>query len=339
MNLAVKLPSSLRERVLTFPFLQILVRNLKERLASSNKDLPEEEHESLSVHLLVEKENLDVLNLLPIQAYYHEFEPEDLKTVFTAHRACKNLKLENVDVYISATENFVDASIGKNLGATTRVGFALGKNALMLNRKISLLKGRHISDQYLELARPFVENWPEELPKAFSRELDPYYQDWRESPYYLVNLGVKDDKVEEFWTELFSLVEGENLVLFCEGLSKDDQNEILKPYIKGLGPKNTYKIFEGQGNIEFAKAAAYAQSFVSADSPLVHVAAYCGGGAHYLVHKEDVQKTGPLPFIGEVRYFNLKEPIFRESGEIAYHKVWDEVVKFMELKKKERSDC
>ena len=36
----------------------------------------------------------------------------DLKTIFSAHRACVQLKIDYTDIFVSTTESFVDATIG-----------------------------------------------------------------------------------------------------------------------------------------------------------------------------------------------------------------------------------
>lgn len=332
MNLAVKLPKDLKARLLAFPFLQTLVKRLKVQIEKNNQD-PETEEETLQLHLLAEKEDLDALYLLPFQAFYHELEQEDMTTVFNAHRAVKNMKLDQVDVFVSLSESFVDASLGKSMGAIKRVGFSIGKNSLFLNQKVSLLKGRHVCDQYLEMFKPLLEKPPEEMPKAFSRNLEPYYSDWQENPYIAVNLSAKKDEVEGHWEEFFSLLEGVNIVLLCDQLPRESQKEILSSYVQKLGHKNNYKIFELESNIDFAKMASHAQTFISMDSALVHVAAYCGGHIHYMFQKEDIQKTGPIHFLGEVKYFNLNEPFYKEGGEVLYHKVFDDLYAFIDDKK------
>lgn len=291
----------------------------------------------MEVHLLASQKHIEVLNLLPFKAYYHELEEDDLKNVFAAHRAVKNLKLESADVFLSMTESFVDASIGKSLGADIRAGFAVGKNAWFLNKKVPLLRGRHFGETCHELLKLFLDDVPEVPPKGFSRDLEPARSDWSENPYYLINLPVKDDEVEEQWEELFSLAEDENFVLMCDGPELDRQKEVLNDFAKKLSKKNRYTVYECANLIDFSKLALFAQSFVTGDSPLMQVAAYCGGHIHFLGQKEPMHKTGPVYFLGNVRYFNLGEPAYKEGGNIAYHKVFDELIAFMDAKAKART--
>lgn len=337
MNLAIKLPGDLRRRVCSFPFLQALVKGLRSQIEASNKELPEEEQDVLKVHLIAEKEHLDTLNLLPFSAFYHELEKEDLKSVFTIHRAVKNFKIDKVDAFLSLSESFVDASIGKTLGAKLRAGFAIGKNAFFFNQKVPLLKGRHYTEQYHEFLKVFLETAPEHPAKGFSRELDSLVGNWQEEPYYLVNLSVgQEGEIEEFWSELFSLAQNQRFYFVCDSLPLNRQRETIQEFIHKLGSNNTYCALELESLIDFSKYASYAQSFITMDSALMQLAAYCGGHVHFLRKKETMQTSGPIYFLGEVRYFNLSEPVYREGSSFAYHKVFDEILEFMDLKDKER---
>lgn len=338
MNLAIRLPDDLNERLLCFPALQLLVKLLKAEVEQKNEELPEEEQRDLKVHLLAHKQNIEVLNLVPIKAFYHELDDEDLKSVFTVHRAVKNMKIDQVEAFISFTKSFVDASIGKSMKAKTRLGFSISKNSLFFNKKVSLLNGRHHSEQYFELLKGILENSPTELPRGYSRELVPLKENWRENPYNIINLRAsKDGEIEESWSEFFSLVENEKFYLVCDDLPLERQKEALVRFIKKQSNKNTYEAIELSSLIEFGKLAAFAQTFVSFDSGLVHLAAYCGGHIHYL-HKERPDSTGPIHFLGDIRYFNLNEPFYRENNEIALHKIFDELIEYLDKKAKDREE-
>lgn len=338
MNLVIRLPDDLRERLLCFPALQVLVKSLREQLEKENEELEEEQWKDLKLHLIAHKNNIEVLNLASFSAFYHELEDEDLKSVFTVHRAVKNMKIDLVDTFITFSKSFIDASIGKSLKAKNRIGFSISKNILFLNKKVTLLKGRHHSEQYFELARPILEKMPEELSRGYSRDLEPLTGDWRENPYSIVNLKANDDgEVEGSWEEFFSLIENEKFYLVCDGLPLERQKEALTRFIKKQSKKNTYDVFELENLIEFGKLAAYAQTFISYDSGLVHLAAYCGAHIHYL-QKEGLDSTGPIHFLGDIRYFNLNEPFYRENNEIALHKIFDELIGFLDKKAKDREE-
>jgi len=325
MDIVIKLPNNLKEKMLTFPMLHVLEKELR-------KNLDEEKEEQLNIHLMSLKDNIDVLNLLPFSAYYHEFELDDLKTVFTMHRACVNFPLNNVDIFLSTTESFVDASIGKTLKAPLTIGYGLGKNKFLLKKKVNLLAGRHKADQAFNLLSAFVDDIPA-MPSIFSREVPPHFADWNINPYFIINLSLnKDKEIDEEWAELIDLLERQNIVLMCDSLDQLEQKEVLEKYLKTLSVTNTYKVYEYKSNIEFAKVVSYSWTFISKDSPLVHLTAYCGSHCFYLNSKENIQLTGPLPFVGEVRYFNLSDSAFKEGSDFAYGKIFDEIYAFIDKK-------
>jgi len=327
VNLVVKVPDDIRERLCSFPFLQALIKGLRKRIEARSKELPDEEIESFTVHLICLKEGLEVLNLLPFKAFYHEVEPEDLKTIFTAHRAVKNMKIERADTFISLTESFVDASLGKALGAAEKIGLNIGKNSFFFSKKSSLLKGRHLTERLhgmLELV--LGEEAPEEPQKGYCRHLDPLWDDWNERPYTVINLPVDSGQVREQYSELFDLIEDEKFVFLTEG---EENILTLNDWAKSLSQKNEYIIFEVDDLIKFSKLVAHARLFISEDSALVNIAAYCGAQIFYLRKKDPISKAGPLYFLGDVRYFDLNEPLYKEGGEVAYSKIFDELLFFL----------
>jgi ADP-heptose:LPS heptosyltransferase len=302
MNIAIKLPNDLNERVLTFPLLHTLHKELSVKL---------EEEEALNIHLISLKKGIDVLNLLPFHAYYHELEEEDIKSVFSMHRACVNLKIETLDVFISTTDSFVDASIGKNYSAEKRIGYAIGKNSWFLNKKISKLAGQHFSSQTYELLKGVFEEVPP-IRNVYSRELPTAYADWNENPYTIINLDVVGKEINPEWKDFLDLFTNKNFVLMASELDFEngDEIEMFQTFLESLPEKNTYKTFDYRSNIEFGKLVSYCTAFVSSDSPLVNIAAYCGAQIFHLHSKGKLNQFGPNYFIAEVRNFSITDPMF-----------------------------
>ncbi|MBT4792914.1 MAG: hypothetical protein HON90_15165 [Halobacteriovoraceae bacterium] len=330
MNIAIKLPNDVRERVLTFPFLHVLVKKIKEKM---------DEDQILNLHLISLKDGIDVLNLLPFHAYYHELEAEDLKTIFTMHRACANFKIYHLDYFISTTDSFVDASIGKNLGAEKKIGYALGKNGWFLNTKIPKLNGRHISEQVFELLKGVFEEIPN-LSSVYSRNMPAVYADWNENPYMLINLDLtKDGEVNPEWKDFVDLFTNKSFVFMCESIPEFEQEEILNGFIKSLPAKNNYKIFVYKSNIEFGKLISYAMGFVTNDSPLLNIASYCGSQVFLLNKNENLQVCGPAYSLGEVRNFSVKDPLYSQGGDFNYAKIFDDLHDFIEKKTKGTEDA
>ena len=142
MNLAVRVPSELHLKILSFPFLHALNRFFIEAL---------EDDEPFHFHIISEKEDLDVLNLLPFRAYYQTIHPDDVSNPFAAHKHLGNLTKSEVGHYITLTDSFTDAMIGKNLNAKKRIGFSITKNNLLLHKKIKSSTNEHHSQKVFSL--------------------------------------------------------------------------------------------------------------------------------------------------------------------------------------------
>lgn len=339
MNIVLKLPDTVEDKIQSYPTVHVLIKHYKKLIEDKNAEIEDElEHEVLNFHFISQKESLDVLNLLPFNAYYHEFEAEDFKSVFTIHRALVNSKLETCDLYISFTQSLVDATIGKNLKALEKVSFSNGKNNFFLTHKVNLLSGRKKSEQYFELLRPLIEDFPETIPNVCSKEMKEYYLDWRESPYVMISLESKDNEILEHYNELFDLCEHVNFVLVAKHIEDDVYAEKLSQYVETLNKKNTYKIFDTKGLIDFAKAVSYAWTFITEDHELLQVAAYCGANIHHLYKENKYHEYGVDYFYAEVRQFNLKEELYQGADGIQYNKVYDQIIEFITQKQKEQED-
>lgn len=329
MKIAIKLPDSLDQRVLTFPFLHSLKRYLDRQLEQM-----EEEDECYEIHLIANVEHIDVLNLLPFEAYYHEMTSDDLKTVFSVHRAIKNSKLIGIDTFISMTESFVDASIGKNLNASQTVGYNTGKIKFLFKAKVPYLKGQHQSDIYYQLLKGICESELPVIPDVYSRELTPFYTDWSSTPYSLINLDVKKKEINQEWKDFFELFEGQTFVLMCDSLDKHYQKDKLQDFIKELkktNDSNEYRILEHESNIDFAKIVSFSQTFITGDSPLVHVASYVKAHTFWL-NKKSNRKAHPIYSLGEIRVFNLNEPQYKDGGGVKYNLIFDEMYSYIDAR-------
>ncbi len=256
MNVAIKLPNLLQHRVLCFPMLHQLYKYLSEKL---------EEGEILNIHLFSIKSDIEVLNLLPFHAYYHELELGDLKNVFTAHRACTQIRMElNLDLYISTTESFVDASFGFLLKAKKKLGFKIPRNSIFLNSYIS---PEPLSDIYIDKIYTLLDGVMldgDTVPKMrsiISREIDPLFKSHTQT-YIVIDLPLVKGEIDPEWKDLFSLCVGIEFVLMCSKLDPINAKIELKQYIEALAPQNNYKIFEHNSKIDFAKLCKGASYFI-----------------------------------------------------------------------------
>ena len=325
MNLAIKVPNDLKDKILSFPLLHILQKELSKEL---------KEDEVLKIHLISTKKGIDVLNLLPFDAYYHPIANEDSKNLFTMHRACSNFRMVDIDKFITTTDTFTDATIGKNIGAKESIGFKIGKNSWVLNKTIPpSLEGQHFSDKLYALAKTVLDSVPE-IPLVKSRELSTLYADYLENPYFVLNLNLVKGEIELEWIDLISLFENKTIVLMCSELDINFQNPELLDFIKQLPKNNEYKSYVYDSNIEFAKLVSHSVCFITHDSPLMHISSYCRAHTFLINKKENLQKTGPIHFAGEVRNFSLNDPTFKSGPKPNYSRIFDEIYEFVDQRTK-----
>ncbi len=311
MNIVIKLPNKLDERILSFPFLHSLYQNCELRL---------EEDEVINLHLLASKEHIDVLYLLPFNAYYHEIDPEDLKSIFTIHRGVVELKIEKPEIFISTTESFVDASIGKNLNIPRKAGFAISKNKIFLTDKIERNNELNFSDQLFPLIK-VIEPYPKQMINAYARSVKPPYSDWSEGSYTLIDIASPKDKLDPIWKEFFDLAPASKFVLMGSQLSEVEQKDQVNEFIKELPDKHQYKFFLYQSNIEFARVSAHSKDFVTANRALSLLASYVGANNILIGPKNTLESYGPKYFRGECEFIEVKN-----SSSDQYSKVFDRLL-------------
>lgn len=311
MNIVIKLPNRLDERILSFPFLHTLYQNCELKL---------EEDEALNMHLLSSSEHIDSLYLLPFNAYYHEIDPLDLKSVFTIHRGVAELKIEKPEVFVTTTDSFVDASIGKNLSVPRRAGFSISKNKIFLTDKIEKNEEVHYSDQLFPLIK-VIEPYPKGMLNAYSRTVKAPYADWPPGSYYLIDMDAPKDKLDPVWEEFFELASATNFVLMSSKLSEIEQKDQVNEFIKRLPKKHQYKFFLYQSNIEFARVAAHAKNFATGNRALSLLASYVGANNILFGPIDKQHSLGPKYFRGEVDFV-----IVQNSSSDQYSQVFDRLL-------------
>ncbi|MBD65189.1 MAG: hypothetical protein CME62_08280 [Halobacteriovoraceae bacterium] len=325
MNVIVKLPNEVNEKLLMIPFLTVLEELLRE---IAHKD-PEDD--TYQIHLISTKKGIEVLNLIPFTAYYHEIDEEDLKSVFTVHRACKHFTITNkLDCFISTTKGFVDASIGKNLNVKKTIGPELGKNKWVLTHAVKVNEQAHLSDFPKPLLTA-IENENFELPNVSCRKLDPVYLDWNENPYYIIDLPLtEEERIDPLWSELFEHLTNKRFVFICSQLKPHLQNDLIQEYIETLPQKNTYKIFKLDSYIDFAKLVSFSLGVATESKDLMTIASYCGALTHFINSGVDLKLIGPKYFRGELKDLKLEPE--------AFNTILDEVISYIELKTKKEEE-
>lgn len=321
MIVAVKLPNDITERMLTFPFLHALDEQLQ---VIANED-PEDD--TYQIHLISLKKGIDVLYLLPFEAFYHELADEDIKTVFTMHRGCGNFTFpQGVDAFISTTTSFIDASIGKNIKAKEKIGFEVGKNKWLLTKKIPFKEGLHKSDEVFPLINSIAKE-KVEIPNVYSRRIQEMYLDWSENPYLVIDLDLVDDEVNPEWKDLIEESVNKRFVFMCSELAPGMQRPKVEDFFNELPSKNTYKFFKYESNIALAKLVTYSMGFITKNKDLMSVATYCGATTFFLNPGVNLKTHGPKYFRGELKDYSFKNP-----KDFPYNLLFDDLIELMESK-------
>jgi ADP-heptose:LPS heptosyltransferase len=290
--IAIKLPFDLQERILSFPFLHLI----------------REKYPEAEIHFITPKKQIEVLNLLPFTAFYHEFDEDEIENIFDVHRYTATAKIYNVDLFISLTNSFSDACLGLGLRAKKRLGFSDGWKTMVLTHKTPRPVGHHITDDFLALYHVLVGGVTSSRLKVLSREVAPVIPEWDTQPYLAINLcpithaGIEDDIIE-----LINLFEDQRIVLFAA----EDQEKIdhlIAGVINRLNKKNTYINYVHKSWIDLAKVLAFSRGVITFNGPLASFSSYVGARSVVLFDTEDPQKHGPLYFLGENLMLNVNDP-------------------------------
>jgi len=295
--IAIKLPFDLQERILSFPLLHKI----------------REKYPNAEIHFITPKRHIEVLNLLPFKAYYHEFDENEIRTVFDVHRYTVTSKIYNVDMFISLTNSFADASLGLGLRAKKRVGFSDNWKTLVLTHKTPRPSGHHMTEDYFELYKAMISANVELKLSVLSRDLDPIIPEWDTNPYVAINLSpLRKASVEQELVDLVNCYENQRIVLF----SGEDQEEIqllIQPFLNKLSSKNTYVNFVHKSWIELAKMIAFSRGVITFNGPVASLAAYVGSKVVILYDSEDPKRYGPFYFQSEFLILGVNDPTLINS--------------------------
>jgi ADP-heptose:LPS heptosyltransferase len=293
--IAIKLPSDLQERILTFPFLHAI----------------SEFHPKAELHFITPKKDVEVLNLLPFKAYYHLFNEDEIKTVLDVHPFTANAKIYNVDLFISLTNSFADACLGLGLRAKRRVGFSDNWKTLVLNEKMQRPLGHHTVEDFMQLFEIISKGTANKRLKVTSRVLNRIIEDT--TPYIAINLApLRGPLIEDEWIELISFFEGQKIVLF----SSDEvvrMQILMEGFMSRLPKKNTYVNFVYRDWIELGRMLATAKGVITYSGAAAALSAYVGTKALILYENEDPQKTGPFYFLTDVAIMGVNNPTLVNS--------------------------
>ena len=291
-TIVIKLPFDLQERLLTFPFLHQI----------------HDKYPEADIHFITPKKQIEVLNLLPFSAYYHEFDEDEIETIFDVHRFTVFAKIYNVDLFISLTNSFVDAFLGVGLRAKKRLGFSDGWKTLLLTHKTPRPTGHHITEDFFSLYSALLGINVQSKLKVMSRDLVPVLADWESAPYIAINLSpVRHAGIEEEVLELINYFENQRIVLFAS----EDQEKVqltMEIFLERLSKKNTYVNFVHKNWIELAKMLAFSRGLITFNGPVANLSSYVGAKTAILFDSEDPQKMGPMYFLSDYVIMGVTDP-------------------------------
>ena len=289
--IAIKLPFDLQERLLSFPFLH----------AIKNK------YPDAEIHFITPKKDIEVLNLLPFTAFYHEVDEGEIRTVFDVHRYCVYAKIFNVDLFISLTNSFSDASFGMSLRAKKRLGFSDNWKTLVLNEKTKRPVGHHLCEDFFELYKTHVNANIDLKLKVMSRDLRPIIQDWDTTPYVAINLTpLRDAVIDEEWIKLVYDFKDQRIIFFSSE-DKERVTPLIDKFISILPKTNTYSFFFQKDWIELSRMLAYARGVITYEGPLASVSAYVGAKTLIIYDRRDPQREGPFYFLSDIALLTSKD--------------------------------
>lgn len=290
--IAIKLPFDLQERILSFPFIHSL------------RDL----YPNAEMHFITPKINIEVLNLLPFHAFYHEFDEDEITSIFDVHRFCVSARIFNVDLFVNLTNSFPDACLGFGLRAKQRLGFSDGWKTMVLNQKTPRPRGHHLCEDFLSLYKLHSGLEADPRRKVMAREVDAIIKDWNVEPYIAINLSpLRNAMIDQEWVDLISQFENQRIILFASH-DQDKTQSMMDTFLAILPKSNTYVNFKYKDWIDLAKMLAYARGVISFQGPLAAFSAYMGSRTLIIYDREDPQVTAPFYFVSDVAIVSATDP-------------------------------
>jgi ADP-heptose:LPS heptosyltransferase len=290
--IVIKLPFDLLERILTFPFIH-LIRS---------------KYPVAHLHFITPKRQIEVLNLLPFEAFYHEFDEGEISTVFDVHRFTATAKIFNVDIFISLTNSFIDGCLGVGLRAKKRVGFSDSWKTLLFNYKTKRPVNHHLCEDFFALYASLASDETDNRLRVMSRDLRPVIDGWDSLPYIAVDIGAtRDSRISEDLFDFLNFFENQRIILFAS----EDQERIsllIPPFISRLSKKNIYSYYVYPSWIDLGRMLAFSRGVVTNNGAMACFAAYVGAKTLALYEREDPQRSGPLYFLADFLTLCVSDP-------------------------------
>ena len=191
---------------------------------------------SVDIHVLADKEHVDLFRLLPFKVKAFAYDPNE-KGVFGVHHFAKNLHdIFNIDAYFDFGKGMKSAFLGKSFSAKERIGWKEGMNKLLLTH--SYEKPGHLRDDALYMK--LLENY---TGKNFSNillnhggldkeEIENFFNAKSPEPFLLYLFGRTDEDFESYEKSLRILREApqDKKVVALFHKAHKHQNEIKKEF-------------------------------------------------------------------------------------------------------------
>lgn len=272
MNIAIKLPNNLTELIYSFPFLHKLNDLFKGT--------------DFNLHLITGALEIEVLNLLPFKAFFHQLDKKDSESSFRVLRAYKNSKLnmQSYEYYLCLTNLKSDLLLGKLLKAKESIVFDDIGLSVLKAKKVQRLSGRKKVEQYFKLLSELDEIDENEIKSIASRDFEV------------------DKELDDY------------IVIDSEILKSDDWLDFLELFdetrIIILGEKtNTYskyKSIEDRNYIDIAKLLYLSKAFITSSYEKSLLCSYTGAMTFYL--KENKSEITSFEFfMSKVFEINLQD--------------------------------
>jgi len=291
LNIALKMPAPLQERILAFPMVHLL----------------REAYPDANLHFICPEHKIEMLYALPFDGFWHPWKDREIKTIFDVHRFTATHAFPEIDIFISLGTTTRELALGKMLGAKKRIGFSEGWKNWFTTTPVRRPTGHHVSEEFYALFKEFTNRRLPEKMQVQGKVLPPYYTD-DETPFIAVDLyPFAPGKLDEFWYNYFSLHEGKRFVLFFS--SEEAQGGLLaEKFIQRLPTSNRYDLFVNPNWIELGKMLTQAKGLVARAGAVVSYATYLGTDALVIYETGEPRRDAPLPFFANWQLMDLRDP-------------------------------
>jgi ADP-heptose:LPS heptosyltransferase len=294
--IAILLPRTMEERVLSFPFLHLM-----------REAYPEAE-----IHLICDKFGLEILTSLSFSAFYHEFEPEDFRTIFHIHRFRKSMRIGKVDKFYSLARGFKGSFLGWLLRAKSKIGFEAPWVKWFLTTTVPYLPAEHFTDASFRFYEAITllkipEKYQVQTTKKFTPVLDHL------GAYIAIDVyPFTPGQLDSFWRTFIEMSENRTFVFFSsEEIEKG--SILIEEFIKILPLKNRYVHFVRKNWLHLMQMLSHSQGLLAREGFISLLHSYLGGSSIIIYESKDPRISAPFHFFSNWQLIDLNDPSLRKE--------------------------